>query len=92
MRQITLLILATTLFALPPLAIGDTLLLDAIAEAPPSIAHPNRGRSMEQVYNKFGPAQQEIPAIGKPPITRWIYKGFTVYFEYNRVIKTVIHR
>jgi len=47
---------------------------------------------MEQVYNKFGQARQEIPAVGRPPITRWIYEKFTVYFEYDRVIKTVIHR
>lgn len=92
MRQITPLILMTALFALPPLAMSDTLLLDSIAKTSPNIAHPNRGRNMEQVYDKFGQAQQEIPAIGKPPITRWIYKNFTVYFEHDRVIKTVIHR
>ncbi len=92
MRQITRLILMAALFTLPPLATGDTLLLDSFAEASPNIAHPSRGSRMEQVYEKFGPAQREVSAVGKPPITRWIYRDFTVYFERDRVIETVIHR
>jgi len=92
MKHIAPLVLITTLFAIPPLAVGDTLLLDAIAETPASIPHPNRGLSMEQVYNKFGQAKQEISAVGTPPITRWIYEQFTVYFEHDRVIETVVHR
>ncbi len=96
MRHLAPLLLITALFATPPLAMSDTLLLDAIAETPANsttgILRPARGQTMEQVYDKFGQAQQEMPAIGKPPITRWIYKNFTVYFEYDRVIDTVIHR
>ena len=74
------------------MAVGDTLLLDAIAEVPANVPHPNRGKSMEQIYSKYGQAQQEVAAIGKPPITRWVYETFTVYFEHDRVIETVIHR
>jgi len=92
MKCIAPLVLITTLFVMPSLVFGDTLLLDSIAETPASTPQPNRGQSMEQVYNKYGPAQQEIPAIGKPPITRWVYEKFTVYFEHDRVIETVIHR
>jgi len=96
MKRIIPLILITALFAIPPLVIGDTLLLDAIAETPDNnttgIIRPSRGLSMEQVYDRFGQAKKETQAVGKPPITRWIYKNFTVYFEHNRVILTVIHR
>jgi len=92
MKHIALLVLITALFTMPPLVVGDTLLLDVIAETSDSMPHPARGQTMEQVYNKFGQARQEIPAVGKPPITRWVYEKFTVYFEYDRVIKTVIHR
>ncbi len=92
MKQIAPLVLITALFSAPPLAAGDTLLLDAIAERAASLPHPGRGQTMEQVYDKFGPARQELPAVGEPPITRWVYEKFTVYFEHDRVIKTVIHR
>jgi len=96
MKCISPLVLITVLLVMPPLAMGDTLLLDAIAETPDNTAvgilRPTRGQSMEQVYSKYGQAQQEMPAVGKPPITRWIYEKFTVYFEHNRVIETVVHR
>ncbi len=54
------------------------------------ITVPNTGITMEQVENKFGHAQSTLPSIGNPPITRWQYNGFTVYFEHQRVIHSVI--
>jgi hypothetical protein len=29
--------------------------------------------------------------VGDPPITRWVYDRFTVYFENDRVIHSVVH-
>ncbi len=29
--------------------------------------------------------------MGDPPITRWVYPDFTVYFEYQYVINAVSH-
>ena len=29
--------------------------------------------------------------VGQPPITRWDYREFSVYFEYDHVVKSVIH-
>ena len=96
MKCIAPLFLVITLIAISPLVVGDTLLLDSIAETPDNstigILRPSRGQSMEQVYSKFGQAQKEVSAVGKPPITRWVYEKFTVYFEHNHVIETVIHR
>ena len=96
MKIITPLILVTSLFIAPPMAMGEVLLLDAMAEVPSNTAsglpRPVRGTSMEDVYNKFGAPQSESPEVGKPPITRWVYEKFTVYFEFDRVIETVIHR
>lgn len=50
---------------------------------------PKRGTSMKQVEAKFGKAIKIHPAKGKPPITRWDYPEFSVYFESNSVIHTV---
>jgi hypothetical protein len=47
---------------------------------------------MDKVKEVFGEPQKRTPAVGEPPITRWIYKDFTVYFEYDRVIHAVKHR
>lgn len=52
-------------------------------------AGPKRGASMKQVEAKYGKAIKVHPTKGKPPITRWDYPEFSVYFESNSVIHTV---
>ncbi len=51
---------------------------------------PSSGMTMEQVSVEYGQARHTLPAVGDPPIIRWDYDGFTVYFEYQRVIHSVI--
>jgi hypothetical protein len=56
---------------------------------------PTSGMSMESVEAKYGAPAKRVPAVGgastaQPPITRWEYPGFTVYFENNHVIHTVV--
>ena len=55
----------------------------------PDIPVPESGLSQEQVEARFGAPQAIIPPVGDPPITRWQYAQFTVYFEYNYVIHSV---
>jgi len=55
-------------------------------------AMPARGSTMKHVRAKLGEPKHIIPAVGDPPITRWVYDQFTVYFEHNRVIDSVKHR
>lgn len=50
---------------------------------------PRQGMSMDDVRQSFGAPAQDMGAVGKPPITRWVYDGFTVYFEGRRVLHTV---
>jgi hypothetical protein len=52
--------------------------------------HPSRGMSMEKVEATFGAPSSRVPAVGQPPITRWEYPGFVVYFEDSTVLHTVI--
>ena len=49
------------------------------------------GQSRLQVLERFGLAGEEHPAVGNPPITRWDYRDFSVYFEHDRVIQSVRH-
>ncbi|MCQ4307437.1 phosphodiesterase [Pseudomonas stutzeri] len=55
------------------------------------LAMPIRGDSKNLVLDRFGLADEEHPAVGQPPITRWDYREFSVYFEGNRVINSVQH-
>lgn len=50
---------------------------------------PTKGMSKERVKALFGEPLEEIPAKGQPPISRWKYQQFTVYFDSNTVIHCV---
>ena len=84
------------ILAAAPSAQADVLLLDAIATAPPNssdgVLRPRSGASMSQVSGQFGDPTSVRQAVGEPPITRWIYPGYTVYFEHQHVINVVVHR
>lgn len=56
-----------------------------------SVQVPGRGMSMETVLNRFGEPSERVPAVGTPPITRWVYSNFTVYFESEFVIHSVVN-
>lgn len=50
---------------------------------------PRRGMTQDKVQNELGRPVEIVPAVGKPPISRWIYDDRIVYFEYNSVIHVV---
>ena len=56
---------------------------------------PGRGLSMTTVEARLGTPTRKSPAVGggppkRPPITRWDYPGYSVFFEKDRVIDAVI--
>ncbi|MEM7082746.1 MAG: phosphodiesterase [Pseudomonadota bacterium] len=52
-------------------------------------AQPARGMTMAQVESRFGIPDVRRAPVGNPPITRWEYPSFVVYFEYRHVIHSV---
>jgi hypothetical protein len=57
-----------------------------------NVGGPSRGLSMAQVENRFGEPSQRVGAVGDPPISRWVYPQFVVYFEGSYVIHAVARR
>lgn len=47
---------------------------------------PATGTLQSAVIAEFGEPRDKTLPIGQPPITRWIYDGFTVVFEHDHVI------
>jgi hypothetical protein len=47
---------------------------------------------MSQVEARFGAPTTRHAAVGDPPITRWDYPQFSVFFEYDKVLHAVIVR
>jgi hypothetical protein len=73
------------------LAGAETIAIDnGIAVKPSELPTPARGMTMDQVANKFGAPASKVPAVGTPPISRWEYPGFIVYFEHEHVIHSVV--
>ncbi|MBB6340906.1 hypothetical protein HNP49_001063 [Pseudomonas fluvialis] len=52
---------------------------------------PQTGESRRSVLERFGLADEEHAPVGQPPITRWDYREFSVYFEYDHVVNSVRH-
>lgn len=52
---------------------------------------PRNNMTMNQVRQRYGEPQAQRQAVGDPPITRWVYPGYTVYFEHDRVLVPVRH-
>jgi hypothetical protein len=53
---------------------------------------PKRGSTMSAVQSRFGEPTTRHATVGQPPITRWDYAQFAVYFEHDRVLHAVIVR
>jgi hypothetical protein len=61
-----------------------------VAVAPADTPQPARGALMRTVEKQFGAPAAKHPTVGKPPITRWDYANFSVFFEGDRVIDSVV--
>lgn len=70
---------------------ADVLLIDRV-EAKQGVNVPQKSATMNQVRSGFGDPLNEYPAVGNPPITRWEYAKFIVYFEHEFVISTVLKK
>ena len=56
-----------------------------------SVSRPSKGMSKSQVSAHFGKPATESGPVGQPPISRWDYPDFSVFFEYDHVIHSVLH-
>lgn len=53
---------------------------------------PSRGMTQSSVQSKYGQPVTVDSPVGEPPITRWVYSDFVVFFEYDKVIHAVLKR
>lgn len=77
-------------------ALADTVVVkDQVQVREARVDRPKRGLSMNEVEKQFGAPVTRHPTVGggsphQPPITRWDYNGFAVFFEGDRVIHSVV--
>lgn len=68
---------------------GDVLEMQSQPMMVKTLAFPRRGMTQDKVQNELGRPLEIVPAVGKPPITRWVYKDRIVYFEFSSVVHVV---
>src|SRR5215471_7842550 len=87
---------AVAAFGVVSLAHAEVLLMDRVKQERGMNA-PARGMSMAQVEARFGAPQSKLDPRGgdtrlHPTINRWVYPEYTVYFEHDRVINSVMNK
>lgn len=70
-------------------AYAQTLQMTETPPAQTQLSAPTRGMSKAQVEARYGAPSEKVAAVGNPPISRWVYPDFVVYFEYNHVVHAV---
>ena len=71
-------------------ASADVLLIEEVRERMQRDL-PDNGLSSAEVEERYGAPIRRGRPVGDPPITRWTYDDYSVYFEYDLVIDSVLH-
>lgn len=91
-RKVLALVLAFLAgLALPTVLSADVLLIEEVRQAE-TMNVPANGMTTAAVRARYGEPAQTHAAVGDPPITRWDYDQWSVYFEYDLVLFTVLHK
>mgnify|MGYP001555501499 FL=1 len=69
---------------------ADVLIIDEVRQAD-RMELPKNGQNKATVEAKFGSPLEKRAAVGDPPISSWKYDTYSVYFEYDLVLFTVLH-
>lgn len=74
------------------LAVADQVVVPASQQSPDlkDMPRPSNGMSMKRIEDEYGKPTSISGPVGEPPITTWEYDYYTVYFEHNLVIHTVL--
>ena len=74
-------------------AVAETIVVDdKVVVRESTVSRPARGMHMSAVEQQFGAPVTRHETVGQPPITRWDYNGFSVFFERDIVIHAVATR
>jgi len=90
MKKMFAAILFCSSCTLTPVALhADTLIIPIGQQAGDHQSLPPRGASTTEVLRQRGEPVRRHAPVGQPPISRWEYGDFSVYFEHDRVIHSV---
>jgi len=82
-------LIGVALLLLSCVTYADVLLIEEV-RATRNMDLPKNGYSKSDIESRYGAPQKKHTQVGDPPITRWDYDRFSVYFEYDLVITSVL--
>lgn len=88
--NVRIFLITVLLLSLAAPVLADVLLIQQV-RARMQRDLPSNGLSQAEVERRYGAPRERRAAVGDPPISRWIYDDYTVYFEYDRVIDSVLN-
>ena len=73
-------------------AVADELIIPVGAQgaSKADLNRPANGISKDSVAEKFGQPLSKTAAVGEPPISSWEYDQYIVYFEFDKVLHSVL--
>jgi hypothetical protein len=89
-KTMTRIVLAFMLALTVQVASADVLIIDEVRQAE-RMELPKNGQSKSEIEARFGTPSKKVAAVGDPPISSWEYDRYSVYFEYDLVLSTVLH-
>lgn len=87
MRIFRLLLIFACLYNLP--SIAQTIIIPVAQQGNNQLPVPKQGQHLNSVVREYGQPITKHPAVGQPPIIRWDYTDFSVYFQGTTVIHSV---
>ena len=85
-------IIASLALILSSTVIADELKIPIGSQGNKAMQRPANGMAKAAVEARYGAPETIKGPVGDPPITIWKYGQYSVYFEYDRVIHTVLHK
>ncbi|NIM70594.1 MAG: hypothetical protein GTN86_08235 [Xanthomonadales bacterium] len=86
----TRIVLAAILLIATAPALADVLIIDEVRQVE-RMTLPRNGQSKANIEAQYGAPKKRHEAVGDPPISRWEYEDYSVYFEYDLVLFSVLH-
>ena len=68
---------------------ADVLIIDEVRQSE-RMELPKNGLDKATVEAKFGTPVEKTAAVGDPPISSWKFDTYSVYFEYDLVLFSVL--
>lgn len=89
-QQFGKLIWGVVFVSLMSVASADILLIEKVRERMLRDL-PVNGLTMDEVESRYGTPRGRSGPVGDPPISRWTYDDYSVYFEHRLVIESVLN-